>query len=130
MGTQAKIHRLIMARVLGRELKRAEHVDHINGNGLDNRRENLRIATNSQNHGNRPKQRGNYWSVYKGVYRDSKRLHLGWYACIGSGKTPNGVNREYLGRYESEVDAAKAYDKRAKELFGEFAYLNFPEEEN
>jgi len=124
LGTYPKLHRLIMSRVLGRKLKRGEVIDHINHNGLDNRRENLRIVTHSQNHANQKKQKGNYSSIYKGVmlYRDGKR----WQAYIGSAK--GKVKREYLGQHDTEESAAKAYDKRAKELFGDYAHLNFPEE--
>jgi len=126
LGVKPKMHRIVMSRILGREIKKSENVDHINNNGLDNRRENLRIATNSQNHANTKKQTGAYTSTYKGVYRRKDRLHLGWYACIGSAKGINRVSREYLGRYETEEQAARAYDKRAKELYGEYALLNFP----
>jgi len=128
LGSQPKLHRIVMSRILGRELKRIEHVDHINGNGLDNRRENLRIATNWQNQGNTPKQRGAYTSKYKGVYLRKDKIHLGWYACIGNAQSEVGIPRIYLGRYPTEEEAARAYDKRAKELFGEYANLNFPEE--
>ena len=128
LGAKPKLHRIVMSLILGRELKKTEHVDHVNGNGLDNRRENLRIATCSQNAANAPKQRGTYSSEYKGVYTRKNRLHLGWYACIGNDGSEVGVRRWYLGRYSTEEEAARAYDRRAKELFGEYANLNFPEE--
>jgi len=125
-GTQPKIHRLIMSRMLGRDLKKGEHVDHINGNGLDNRRSNLRISSNSQNHANTKKQRGNYSSKYKGVcwIKNVKK----WAAYIGSNKKGSIVKRKYLGYYKIEEEAARAYDKAAKEHYGEFAGLNFPED--
>ena len=126
LRTHPKLHRLILSRILGRELKVSEHVDHINHNGLDNRRENLRIATVSQNHANEGKRRGNYSSKYKGVYLRSDRLHLGYHARISS-KSEGTI---WLGRFgDDEVAAARAYDRKALELFGEFAYLNFPRED-
>ncbi len=124
-GTQPKIHRLIMSRMLGRDLKKSEHVDHINGNGLDNRRTNLRVSSNAQNHANTKKPRGNYTSKYKGVcwLKNIKK----WSAYIGSSKKGSIVKRKYLGYYKIEEEAARAYDKAAKEYYGEFASLNFPE---
>jgi hypothetical protein len=94
-------------------------VDHIDGNGLNNRRSNLRICTQQQNvHNSRPKGKS---SQYKGVCRDkSKNTWVVWVRH-------NGRNH-YIGRFRDEIDAARAYDRKAYELFGEFAWLNFPEE--
>jgi len=93
-------------------------VDHINHNGLDNRKANLRLCTRAQNCYNRRSLR-NKSSKYKGVTWDKGRklfiVHI----------RHNG-KRYYLGRFKSEIKAAKAYDKKAKELFGKFAFLNFP----
>lgn len=90
-------------------------IDHINGDGLDNRRCNLRIVTSQQNQFNSTSKGGR--SIYKGVsfhIRDKK-----WYARI---------TRDYklitIGSFSNEVDAALAYNKKALELFGEFALLN------
>jgi hypothetical protein len=93
-------------------------VDHINHNGMDNRKHNLRICTHAENCRNRRfSRRGS--SKYKGVSKEKKRkLFLACIRCKGK--------YYYLGRFKSEIVAAKAYDKKAKELFGEFAYLNFP----
>lgn len=90
--------------------------DHINGNGLDNRRENLRLATQQQNMWNR-KPVKNSSSKYKGV---SWRKSTGyWIANIKlDGK------QKHLGCFWSEEDAARAYNKAAKEMHGEFAKLN------
>ncbi|MEN5306796.1 AP2 domain-containing protein [Chryseobacterium cucumeris] len=92
-------------------------VDHVNGNPLDNRRKNLRIATRSQNLMNsRPMK--NMSSKYKGVYfcKNDKK----WVSRI----IRDGIYYS-LGRYDNEIDAAKAYDKKASDLFGEYARINF-----
>jgi len=93
-------------------------VDHIDHNGLNNRRSNLRLCTAQQNAWNhRPQLRGK--SKYKGVsWRKDGNVFRAqiWH----NGKSVN------LGRFKNEIDAAKAYDKAAKKFFGEFAYLNFP----
>jgi hypothetical protein len=97
--------------------KSEELVDHINGNGLDNRRCNLRVCTIAENARNRKKS-PNKTSKYKGVSWDKRDKK--WRSQIKiDHKTTS------LGYYQSEVDAAKAYDIRAKELFGKFARLNF-----
>lgn len=129
LGTHPKIHRLIMERALGRKLKKGEHVDHIDGNGLNNRRSNLRLATPHQNHANTPKQRGNYSSPYKGVCFDRSRNK--WLASINSAFLW-GIEhkKKYLGRFKDEVEAAEAYDIAALKYFGEFAKLNFPNKLN
>ncbi|MFW2032020.1 HNH endonuclease [Acinetobacter sp. ULE_I037] len=92
------------------------YVDHINGNGLDNRRVNLRIVTKQQNTFNSASKGGS--SIYKGVCRD-KQCDM-WVAYI----TKDGKKRT-IGRFEFEDDAARAYDKEAMHLFGEYAKLNF-----
>lgn len=95
-------------------------VDHRNMDGLDCRRENLRRATPSQNVCNRRKRcyEGGVSSKFKGV-----DLHVGrWRAQIAK----DGVRR-HLGLFDSEEDAARAYDAAARDLHGEFARLNFPE---
>ncbi|CNI99917.1 AP2 domain [Yersinia frederiksenii] len=89
--------------------------DHINGNGLDNRLCNLRKASAQQNSFNQKSRAGS--SIYKGVSFD-KEGGL-WRSYI----TVDG-KRKYLGRHAEEVDAAKAYDVAAIELFGSFARLN------
>jgi hypothetical protein len=92
--------------------------DHFDTVGLNNRRCNLRNCTRQQNIHNLSKcNRGT--SCYKGVFWD-KRLKK-WCAKICC---DNKVYR--LGYFDSEIDAARAYDQKARELFGPFAYLNFP----
>ena len=91
-------------------------VDHVNGDTLDNRKENLRLATRAENLRNRPKERSNT-SGYKGVWRNKKR----WAASI----TYEG-KQYHLGTYDTPEEAAQAYDAGAREYHGEFAALNFP----
>lgn len=113
-----RMHRLIMQRMLGRELERREFVDHINGNGLDNRRENLRLATNSQNLANKGAPISNTSGI-KGVSRHGKK----WQAKI------KGDGRQiHLGLFVDILDAARAYNEAALKYHGEFARLNTIEE--
>ncbi len=109
-----RMHRLIM------NAPKEKLVDHINGNGLDNRRANLRLATYTQNSWNSRHGIGQGTSRYKGViwYKRNKK----WEAVI----SVNG-RRKHLGYYKKEIDAARAFDKAAKERRGEFAVLNFPD---
>ena len=95
-------------------------VDHINHNGLDNRKENLRFATNAENSRYARKTKNKFCSDYKGIHYIKKVKR--WRARI----TFEGKTR-YVGQYRDEISAAKAYDRAAKKYFGEFAYLNFPE---
>jgi hypothetical protein len=95
-------------------------VDHKNGDPLDNRRANLRLATAAQNRHNRRKIKTKTASIYIGVYFN-KQIEK-WGARIGyQGK------RIYLGSFKTEIDAGRAYDEAAKKYHGEFARLNFPE---
>jgi hypothetical protein len=93
-------------------------VDHKNHDGLDNRRENLRHATKTQQCGNQRPQKGRS-SRFKGVHWDKKAGR--WQARIKR----QGVKYN-LGRFDNEEDAARAYDDAAREYFGEFARLNLP----
>jgi hypothetical protein len=104
-----KMHRVIMGNPVGFQ------VDHINGNDLDNIKINLRLCQNFQNNCNKGKQKNNT-SGYKGVYRHRKS----WTAYIHKCK-----RKIHIGSFENIVDAAKAYDKMAIKLHGEFAKLNF-----
>ena len=92
--------------------------DHINHNGLDNRRANLRPATHSQNMQNRPKRRTKCHSKYKGV--SFRTAHKKWVADIQVNGKPI-----FLGYFDSEIKAARAYDRAAKKYHGQFAALNF-----
>jgi len=104
-----RMHRLL--------LRMAQEVDHINGDGLDNRRLNIRPCTRSENMQNLSQRRGGS-SRYKGVYWQRKMD--GWCTKI----TVKGRNR-HLGSFTSELDAAHAYDSAARQTFGQFARCNF-----
>lgn len=112
-GKIVRMHRLIMLA------RKGVICDHKNHDGLDNRKSNLRLCTNAQNQYNKRAKKG-CASRYKGVVRrgDYKR----WRARISF-----RGRRIYLGDFGDEIQAAMAYDDKAIELFGEFAYLNFPE---
>jgi hypothetical protein len=101
------MHRLIMGDPPGRQ------VDHWDTDGCNNQRGNLRVATRTQNNANRRKQASS--SQYKGVSR--RKDCARWVACIGKSRT-------CLGYFPSEIDAARAYDVAAKEMYGEFALTN------
>ena len=94
-------------------------VDHINHDGLDNRKSNLRLCTQRQN--NQTQRPRGKTSKYKGVYWNKRAKKFMASICIDGKK-------KSLGYFIDEVAAAKSYDKAAKKLFGEFAYLNFPNE--
>lgn len=116
------IHRLILEKKLRRKLKSWEQVDHIDGCGLNNKRNNLRLANVSQNGFNSKKQEkyGNKktTSKYKGICWHEQTNK--WLVRIGF----NG-NRIHIGYFNNEIDAAKAYDKAALKYFGEYANPNF-----
>ena len=134
------MHRVVMNAPKGMD------VDHINHDTLDNRKENLRICNRSQNSSNR-KLRCDAKSGFKGVYevreRRSKytskktgetKVHVRrpkkpWNAYVGDPTTKYPRNKHInLGYYETAEEAARARDRKALEVHGEFAYLNFPEE--
>jgi hypothetical protein len=92
--------------------------DHINHNGLDNRRANLRIATHSQNVRHRRKFKTPSKSRYKGLTW-SKQIQRWRVRIWADGR------RLSLGFFENEIDAAKAYDAAARKYHGPFADLNF-----
>lgn len=117
-GKQSSIlmHRAVFERVLGRALHTQEHIDHINGVRTDNRRLNLRVATQLENTRNRGAQRNNK-SGYKGVSFDKYAGR--WVAHIrANGKTM------HIGYYDTPEEAARVYNEAAIKYFGEFARLN------
>jgi len=107
-----RMHREILGEPKGKI------IDHINHNGLDNRRANIRVVTRQQNTWNKRKQRGNCSSQYKGatwLKRAGK-----WQARI----TCNGKSI-FIGYFDDQISAARAYDAKAAELYGDYAALNF-----
>lgn len=108
------LHRFIL------NVKKNELIDHINRNGLDNQKENIRIATKQQNAINSNISVANT-SGYKGVsFMKGEGRRKKWRAVIK-------FNQKYIhiGYFMHIIEAAKAYDKKAKELFGKFAHLNY-----
>jgi len=110
------MHRTILARMLGRELVSTEQVDHIDRDPLNNRRENLRLATASENLRNQSKHKDNT-SGFKGV--SFHKPMQKWQAQIA-------VNHKqiYLGCFDTAAAAAAAYDTAAQSLHGTFACVN------
>lgn len=106
-GETIAMHRLILNTPKGK------FTDHINGNRLDNRKQNLRIATYQQNLWNKKK-----FGLYKGVTWDKQMKQ--WRVQI----TCDYKTRQ-IGLFKNPLHAAMAYDIAAKDLFGEFARLNF-----
>lgn len=92
--------------------------DHKDHNGLNNCKSNLRLCTSSQNQQNQKARRTS--SAYKGVSRRKNRNRWTAQICFR-------YARIYLGCFDNQMDAAIAYDRKAAELFGEFACLNFPQ---
>lgn len=106
-----RMHRFIM------NCPKDMQIDHINHNPLDNRKSNLRICTITQNLYNRrrkphPKTKSRFLGVYPSLSK--------WQATIGV-----NYKRIYLGTYQTQEEAAKAYDVAAEKYFGEYANLNF-----
>lgn len=114
MGGMVRMHRYLMGMKPGDR----RHVDHRNLKKLDNRRENLRVATCQQNHMNTPRPSNNT-SGFKGVSFVQKKGR--WRAYIKK----DGCQR-WLGFFGTPEEAALAYDAAARVLFGSYARLNFP----
>lgn len=106
-GARVAMHRMIL------EAQKGQQIDHINGDGLDNRRANLRFATQSQNLASAR----NHKNKYRGVH---------WNKNLGKWQANIQVNKKlhYLGVFTDDKEAARAYNEAAKEHFGEFAWQN------
>jgi hypothetical protein len=117
--TKTKDGRILMHRLIS-GAKKGDIVDHANHLTLDNRRENIRICTRQQNAINRNSHKLSS-SKYKGVHFEKETSK--WSATI---KTNNKSKR--IGRFNTEEEAAIAYDQYARKIHGEFVCLNFPEE--
>lgn len=109
--TTVQMHSIIIG-----EVPTGMDIDHVDGNGLNNQRINLRFATRSQNGGNQLS-----WgktSKFKGVcFHKRDKIYVA--------QIRKDNKHMHIGYFENEIDAAKAYDKRALELNGEFARINF-----
>lgn len=111
-GKTILMHRLIMG-VTDPKVQ----VDHIQHDKLDNRRAMIRICTRSQNRRNSRKL-ARATSKLKGIYNEDGMWHV---------QIMQGQKVKNLGRFNSEKTAAKVYDQKAREVFKEFAFLNFPD---
>jgi hypothetical protein len=108
-----RMHHMVLPFLFGLE------VDHIDGDGLNNCRSNLRLASRRNNQRNRRGNRGKGRTQLKGAYWHS--VDKVWRAQIGL-----GGRTSYLGQFDTAEGAARAYDAAAREHYGEFARLNFP----
>ena len=111
-----KVHRLIAIHFIAHP-DNLQFIDHLNGNRIDNRIENLRWCCSQQNNSNRLKTTKKTSSIYKGVSFDKTKNK--WHAYINKDR-----ERQNIGYFDNERDAAIAYNNAAIELFGNFAKLN------
>src|SRR6056297_1191311 len=113
--------RILLHKLVARDVENNSDIDHINRNKLDAREINLRKATRSQNIANSAGQKRRR-SKYKGVsYCKRDGLYKAQVCC--------NYKRYFLGRFDTEEQAALAYNKKSLELFGEFSYQNNIEQE-
>ncbi len=117
LTTQIRMHRQITGVGRGRP-----QIDHANHNGLDNRRQNLRVCSQTQNNHNLRKVRRRCTNRYKGVTLYAKTGR--WQAKIREPRADGNSRCKHLGYFATENEAARAYNLAARALFGEFALLN------
>jgi hypothetical protein len=117
-GTGIKKRKMVLMHRIITNTPDGMECDHINGNSLDNRRENLRICTHMENIRNRPLSKNNT-TGYKGVVSRRGRYMV---------TIRLDYKRIYLGDFDTAEEAACAYDEAAKRYYGVFAKLNFPNE--
>jgi hypothetical protein len=113
-GKKVALHRFITKDYVSRD------IDHIDGDGFNNCKSNLRGATRSQNNANQRKSDRPLTSRFKGVSYDKRRNR--WIATIRV-----NYKNTHIGSFTDEIDAAMAYDAYARRYFREFARLNFPD---
>lgn len=112
-----QLHRVILGRMFPDRIDDKRYMgDHIDGNTLNNTRENLRLVTRTQNRHNSAPHRSNA-SGYRGVHYMKARRN--WSVTIHK----DGINY-FLGYFDNPIDGARAYNAKAKELYAEFARLN------
>jgi hypothetical protein len=114
-STTEYMHRVILSRILGRPLKRNEQADHIDLNGMNNCRSNLRLATNGQNQRNQRRPPNNT-SGYKGVSYNKRRGQWEVQLCVN-------YHHTNVGYFDTPEEAYAAYCEAAKQYHGEFARL-------
>jgi hypothetical protein len=117
-GEDGKPVLIMMHRQILGVTQKGMHTDHVNHNGLDNRRSNLREATPSENSRNRRSTVAGGRSKFKGVFWDIENQK--WAACITKDCKP-----ENIGFFDTQEEAAKAYDVEANIFWGDSADLNF-----
>ena len=112
----SKVHRLVAAELIDNPDNKS-YIDHVDHNKQNNCINNIRWVSSSENSMNRSKTKKTCSSYFKGVYWYKDRQE--WKAQI---QTNSG--RKHIGYFDSEIDAARAYNTKARELFGEYANLN------